>query len=250
MWQNCAPLRCPAKWHLTSCGRSELTAVNQLRNQLRLQSERPFIARGANAKRCDVCLLAVSNCICHHIKPSRSTLQIVLFYHLSEIYKPTNSGRLIADTLPNDTQAFLWHRTTPDNSLDSFLKEHAHECVILYPETESRRHNKCLVPSPAQLTSLGYKYVIVLDASWRQASKMLHQSRYLDSIPTYAIAPSSQRTFLTRHAKHDHQLATAEVVAMLFHEQDEKAVSESIQSLYEAFNQHSLAMRGRHKATS
>ena len=222
-----------------------MSSVHLLRQTLRTSSPRPFIARGANTKRCDRCLIALEHCICEAITEQTSPLQFVLLYHISEIFKPTNSGRLIADTFPNQTQAFLWHRTTPCDGFQQFLTQHAHEAVILYPLTEARSSSQCYVEPATQLLGINKRFVIVLDASWRQASKMLHQSRYLDSIPSYGIHPNSQRTFLARNAKHDHQLATAEVVAMLLHEQQAEAPSLTLQHAYQAFNQASLATRGR-----
>lgn len=222
--------------------------VDLLREKAKHNSQRAFIARGANAERCPSCLMASFACFCSQRTLEHSNVHITLLYHYTEIHKPTNSGRLIADLFPEQTHAYLWSRTDPEPELLERLDQLKTHSLILYPETDRRLANHqhlTTLPTPSAAHPL---HVIVLDATWRLASKMLHQSRWLDDIPTFAISDDVQRSFNVRHAKHEHQFATAEVMAMLLAQAGEMQQSDALASYYQTFNQHSLISRKRSTA--
>lgn len=90
-------------------------AVLRLRQQRLEQSTKPFRARGCRVVRCQRCLLPRKRCLCDTIQPQDARSRFCLVMFDTEPLKPSNTGRLIADILP-DTQAFLWSRTTPTRS--------------------------------------------------------------------------------------------------------------------------------------
>lgn len=217
--------------------------VDKLREQARIDSRRDFIARGANAKRCPSCLMATFACFCSHRHAQSCPVHFTLLYHYTEIHKPTNSGRLIADLFPQQTEAFIWSRTTPEPALLQRLQAFGDNNIILFPETEKRTElNNHLNQLPCNSKALN---IIILDATWRLASKMLHQSRWLDEIATFAISDEAQRSFKVRHAKHDNQFATAEVAAMLLSQANAEQQSTSLTNYYQIFNDHSMWSRRR-----
>lgn len=222
--------------------------VDKLREQAKQHSQRAFVARGANTTRCPSCLMADFACFCHLRTAQDSPILFTLLYHYTEIHKPTNSGRLIADLFPEHTQAYIWSRTEPEQALLERINHSNQRSIILYPETEKRlileTHTNMLPDTGAINTELPL-HVIVLDATWRLASKMLHQSRWLDAIPTFAISDDTQRSFKVRHAKHENQFATAEVVAMLLAQAGYAEQSHALANYYQIFNEHSLISRRR-----
>ncbi|WP_231908888.1 DTW domain-containing protein [Marinomonas sp. TW1] len=142
---------------------------------------RPFLARGSNAKRCPSCLMAKFACFCTQRQMQNTSLQFILLYHRDEIHKPTNSGRLIADLFPNQTKAFIWSRTEPDKALLNLLNELKESCTILFPNTETAQNQGRNVRDQQDIlktdeeTGKPHTFVI-LDGTWKQASKMFHQS--------------------------------------------------------------------------
>ncbi|SBS33512.1 DTW domain protein [Marinomonas aquimarina] len=217
--------------------------VDRLRTQAKQDSRREFVARGANAQRCPSCLMASFACFCDQRQAQTSPVHFTLLYHYTEIHKPTNSGRLIADLFPKQTEAYIWSRTEPEPLLLERLKAHQGRNVILFPGTDKREAaGTHLTELPPQDSPLN---IIVLDATWRLASKMLHQSRWLDSIPTFAIHDEAIRSFKVRHAKHDNQFATAEVAAMLLAQADATEQSQALAQYYQTFNDHSMWSRRR-----
>ena len=94
------------------------------------RAERPFHARGSKVIRCDACLLPAQNCICE-FKPEAGTDVAVLFLmYKGEYYKPTNTGRLIADVV-KDNHAFLWRRTEPDEALLKLLSDDKYFPIVV-----------------------------------------------------------------------------------------------------------------------
>src|SRR5699024_881777 len=91
-------------------------AVYHLRQQRLALSTKPFKARGCRVKCCQYCLLPVTQCICEESVSAQAKSQFCLIMFDGEVFKPSNTGKLIADVLP-DTQAYQWSRTDPDNPL-------------------------------------------------------------------------------------------------------------------------------------
>ncbi|MBJ7555114.1 tRNA-uridine aminocarboxypropyltransferase [Marinomonas spartinae] len=221
--------------------------VDKLRQQCQESAMRPFIARGANAIRCPSCLMAEFACFCQHRKTSDAPFQFILLFHRDEIHKPTNSGRLIADLYPNDTQAFLWHRTQPPAALLKQLKAIQGHCSILFPNTPTAQsQNRPPQPLPLPTPEEGSKHTfIVLDGTWKQASKMFHQSEWLKAIPHLEINSEAQRSFLVRHSSHRMQFATAEVVALLMDSLGYQQEAAKLLTYNNVFNTHCLNSRKR-----
>lgn len=221
--------------------------VDVLREQCKSASMRPFIARGSKAIRCSHCLMAEFACFCHLRENNDSPVDFILLFHRDEIHKPTNSGRLIADLFPDNTQAFLWSRTDPQQDLLNYLSNLQGNCTLLFPNTETAQtQNRQQRTAFPEVNKNSQKHTfIILDGTWKQASKMFHQSEWLKDIPHFEINSEAQRSFLVRHSQHKMQFATAEVTAMLLDSLGYSTASQKLLNYYQAFNAHCLASRKR-----
>ncbi|BFM48540.1 hypothetical protein THO17_07030 [Marinomonas sp. THO17] len=188
-----------------------------------------------------------SACFCDKRKAIESPVEFILLYHRDEIHKPTNSGRLIADLFPQHTQAFLWHRTEPEQALLDLLDARQHSISLLFPNTNTAQQQgrtPRLIADIQDPTQQPHTFVL-LDGTWKQASKMFHQSLWLHKIPHFEIQQAAQRSFLVRHAKHEKQFATAEITAMLLHNLGYEDQSLRLLNYYQVFNQACLRSRKR-----
>jgi DTW domain-containing protein YfiP len=88
-------------------------AVHRLHLYRKSISTTTYKARGQRVVRCQLCQLAKHFCICE-ITPSKENIEttagFLLLMYDTEVLKPSNTGKLIADIIP-DTFAFLWSRT-------------------------------------------------------------------------------------------------------------------------------------------
>lgn len=106
-------------------------AVYTLRQERLTASTKPFKARGCRVKRCHYCLLPVPQCLCQEIVPIHAKSQFCLIMYEGEVFKPSNTGKLIADILPN-TLAFQWSRTDPDPQLLAAIQDPTRQPYIIF----------------------------------------------------------------------------------------------------------------------
>lgn len=187
-------------------------AVLALRLAELAKTVKPFRARGSKVKRCALCLLPQTDCICAD-KPAPSANSAFLFLlYTGECFKPSNTGRLIADVAA-DHYAYVWDRTAPAPALLKLLQEPHYQPIVVFPH-EYAEPSRCISapPAAAELAAAGKKPLfIMLDGTWREAKKMFSKSPYLDAFPVLGLSPDKASGYVLREAAHLHQLCTAEV---------------------------------------
>lgn len=170
-------------------------------------SQRPFLARGSRVIRCHTCLLPNPHCICADRPKSDAGCAVAFLMYKGEYYKPTNTGRLIADVVP-DNYAFVWHRTEPDPKLLQLLNNPQYQPVLVFPH-EYAAPTRC-IDKPENKHGKTVLFIF-LDGTWREARKMFGKSPYLDGIPVLGVSPEISSNYLLREATHAFQHCTAEV---------------------------------------
>jgi hypothetical protein len=188
---------------------SHSNSILMLRLQELTQSTRTFRARGSKVIRCDACLLPQADCICA-AKPTvfcRSAFCFLMYK--GEAYKPSNTGRLIADVAP-DNHAFLWQRTEFDPRLLALLQDARYAPVVVFPHEYAEPQRRIYTPLAAQADTGKIPLFIMLDGTWREAKKMF-KSPYLADLPVLGIQPIGSSRYLMRDAAMAYQLCTAEV---------------------------------------
>lgn len=107
-------------------------AVLRLRAERLARATRPFLARGNRIHRCQRCLLPLKQCLCATLNPVAATSRFCLVMFDTEPMKPSNTGRLIADILP-DTEAFQWSRTEPPQALLDLVADARYQPMVVFP---------------------------------------------------------------------------------------------------------------------
>lgn len=202
-----------------------------LRAEELLKSERPFHARGSKVKRCDECLLPKQNCICCH-KPAQSTnVATVFLMYKGEYYKPTNTGRLIADVV-KENYAFLWHRTEPQAQLLELLNNSSYLPIVVFPHEYAHADNR--INQPPQIDDKKLLFIF-LDGTWREAKKMFSKSAYLANLPVLGVNVNETSDYLLREASHTFQHCTAEVGISVLELAGEKDGAETLAQYFSIF---------------
>lgn len=234
-------------------------SVDRLRAHHAAQSTREFNARGVSVKRCRQCLLCEKTCVCHwraavaDAEAGTSAVDWVLLLHRDEIFKPTNTGRLVADLFPDHTHAFCWDRTQPDEALLALLQDPKRLCFIIFPSDDNApRHSIApTIDVPYQPTSEKRKVtLILLDGTWKQARKMYRQSRWLNEVPLLDLKHllSSESlahlgNYRVRKAAEDGQLATCEAAAAALKGCGQDRAYAQLIDYFSIFNEHYIALR-------
>jgi len=221
-----------------------LHAVHQLYQYRKSLSTKPFGARGKKLIRCDFCLLGIQFCTCHLRQSLNSTLSFMLIMYDNEVLKPTNSGRLIADLIP-DTHAFLWNRTEPALEMLALLESDIYQPYLIFPEQYIE--NGQTIMNQVSLSQLNNKrpLLVMLDGSWREAIKMYRKSPYLQMMPVLSFAPEMLATYALRKGSHEFQLGTAEVAALAIEAAGEPLNGIALQKWFDLFVESSLLGRNR-----
>lgn len=251
-------------------------AVHQLNQYRKSISTTIYKARGQRVIRCELCQLAQQFCICDispNKQPVETTAGFLLLMYDTEVMKPSNTGKLIADLIP-DTFAFLWSRTQENPELLAVLNDEKWFPLVVFPQEyacDERKvfSNKVICPEGKR------PLFIMLDGSWREAKKMFRKSPYLDSFPMVsfdaktAIAaisgnyqsennsqlPNSQLSpvgqdsrYTVRKTELEHQFSTAEVAARVLAMHGESNNAQVLDLWFDVFNfqyQKSVCQRNK-----
>lgn len=215
-----------------------------LRAQRLAEATREFLARGKSVVRCEYCQLAAFACICSWRPELEAHSEFVLLMHRDEVFKPTNTGRLIADILPQQTHVFCWSRTEPAQELVDLLSDPQRRCVIVFPTdaNEAGAKPRALVtelPSDEKINTF-----ILLDGTWKQSGRMFHLSRWLEAIPCVVLPDVLVRGYVVRKSHQEHYVSTAEAAGLCLAMAGEQRVANALQDYFQLFNAHYLATRG------
>ena len=215
-------------------------AVFHLRAERLARSTRPFIARGSKSARCPRCRVIPSHCICALRPQVQAQAAVCLLMHDVEALKPTNTGWLIADVVP-DTFAFSWQRTQVDPSLLALLADPAYQPYLVFPgefvEPKSR------VLSKVEPMSGKRPLFVLLDATWTEARKMFRKSPYLDRFPVLSLAPEEISRYRLRRSRRDDHFCTAEVAAMCLGLAGDELAARTLDGWLDRFSAHYLAAK-------
>ncbi|WP_299792189.1 tRNA-uridine aminocarboxypropyltransferase [uncultured Shewanella sp.] len=223
----------------------QLHAVHKLYQYRKAISTKPFAARGKNLVRCECCLLAQAYCTCEYRKQLTSNNAFLLIMYDDEVLKPSNSGRLIADLIP-DTHAFIWSRTHANRKMLDLIQSPDYQPFVIFPG-EYGYENQTVVSeiTPSSIGAGKKPLFIMLDGSWREAIKMFRKSPYLHSLPLLSFTPDSAAKYGLRKGSRDFQLGTAEVAALALGASGEKGNADSLNAWFELFIESSIFSRSR-----
>ncbi|MFZ6720215.1 tRNA-uridine aminocarboxypropyltransferase [Undibacterium sp. Ji49W] len=223
-------------------------AVSRLRADRLLRSTRPFLARGGpKGERCSGCRLILSHCLCalRPIVPSRAAICLLMAEH--EALKPSNTGWLIADVVP-DTMAFAWARTEVNPALLAVLADPQWQPYVVFPGefVAPERVITDLLPADAPQTSAptsaGNKrpLFILLDATWPEARKIFKKSPYLNQFPVLSLLPEQLSRYRLRRSRRDDHLCTSEVAALCLALAGDTAAAQALEMYLDLFTDHYL----------
>ena len=224
--------------------KAPIHAVHRLYAYRKSLSTKPFGARGKKLIRCELCLLGELFCTCKHRQYLATKVSFMLLMYNDEVLKPTNSGRLIADLIP-DTHAFLWTRTDTDKGMLALLSDERYQPYLVFPQ-QYIEANQAVVSQilPENLQQLDGKQkiplLVMLDGSWREAIKMYRKSPYLHNMPVLSFAPETLATYALRKGSHDFQLGTAEVASLALTAAQEPQNGAALSAWFDLFVESSL----------
>jgi len=217
-------------------------AVARLRAARLARSAKPFLARGGSkGQRCEGCRLLPSHCLCALQTRVPTKAGICLLMADIEPLKPSNTGWLVADVVP-DTFAFGWARNEGSPELLALLADPQWQPYLVFPgeyAAPSRVVNA--LPDPdATPEQLRRPLFILLDGTWTEARKMFRKSPYLEGFPVLSLEPEQVSHYqLRRSQRHDH-FCTSEVAALCLQLAGQARAAATLQAYLEVYTHHYL----------
>lgn len=240
-------------------------AVHHLFQYRKSLSTTTYKARGQRVIRCEFCRLAKRFCICslapkQVCETQHSNAGFLLLMYDTEVLKPSNTGKLIADIIP-DTYAFLWSRTEQNSDLIALLNDEKWQPMIIFPGEYANEERE------VQINTVECKHgkkplFIMLDGSWREAKKMFRKSPYLNKYPlisfdakTFDTIENNQQSpvgddsrYTVRKTELEHQFSTADVAARVLDMFGEHNNAKLLDLWFDVFNyqyQKSVCQRNK-----
>ncbi|KNC10261.1 DTW domain-containing protein YfiP [Klebsiella sp. RIT-PI-d] len=217
-------------------------AVLRLRAERLARATRPFLARGNRVRRCQRCLLPLKNCLCATITADKARSQFCLVMFDTEPMKPSNTGRLIADILP-DTVAFQWSRTEPPQALLELVACTDYQPLVVFPAAYAGEQRQVLSVPPSGKPPL----FIMLDGTWTEARKMFRKSPWLDALPVISVDLSRVSSYRLREAQVEGQYCTAEVAIALLDLAGDTGAAATLGRHFSLFRERYLAGKLAHQ---
>jgi hypothetical protein len=158
-----------------------------------------------------------------------------------ETLKPSNTGWLIADVVP-DTMAFGWARTEVDPALLAVLADPQWQPYVVFPGEFVAPERVITTLPPANLPQNSHKrpLFILLDATWPEARKIFKKSPYLTQFPVLSLLPEQLSRYRLRRSRRDDHLCTSEVAALCMGLAGEAAAAHALELYLDVFTDHYL----------
>ncbi len=218
-------------------------AVSRLREQRMARSKRPFLARGALLVRCQRCRVSIDYCMCAWQPKVTADSAVCLLMHDTEPLKPTNTGWLIADVVP-DTFAFSWSRTDVEQRILDLLADPQWQPYLVFPEEYVPSERVVHTVPHSELKIAGKRPLfVVLDGTWTEARKMFRKSPYLADLPVLSLQPDDISRYRLRRSTREEHLCTAEVAALCLQLADDSMAALALEKWFARFSRHYLASR-------
>ena len=218
-------------------------AVSRLRVQRLAVASKPFVARGANIRRCTGCRLPPGHCICVLRPRAPASAGFCLLMGDIEALKPSNTGWLIADVV-TDTWAFGWSRTQCDPALLALLRDPQWQPYVVFPPEYTSASRVVSAPLPPAETGGRRPLFVLLDGTWSEARKMFRKSPYLDGLPVLGLHPEHASRYRLRRSAQDHHFCTAEIAALCLDLAGDAVAAEALDAWFGVFSERYLIARG------
>lgn len=221
-------------------------AFHHLYQQRLSLSTRVFNARGSKVERCKFCQVATQYCVCAHQPNIDSDVAVMLIMSENEVFKPSNTGRLILDTI-KEGYAFQWSRTEPDPQMLALINNPDYQPILVFPDEYVDDQTR-VVSQPGECFSQGKKpLIILLDGSWREARRIFRKSRYLDGLPVISIQPQAISQYIMRKSENEQHLSTAEVAVLVLQQLGEINAGNVLDGWFRVFRETYLLSKTRLK---
>lgn len=180
---------------------------------------------------CNKCGVPEMNCICNSVPKIKTNAKIWILSTEREFTRPSNTARLLKLVNPESTELILWERTKVPDKLIEYISSEEYEIYILFP-TEG---NELLERKVQDENSGKIPAYIILDGTWKEASKILRKSDYLKKLPRISLNPIHKSEYTLRRGASEGELCTIEAAIEVLKLNCEFENAQEIKSTFDLF---------------
>jgi len=191
-------------------------------------------------ERCTRCRLILSHCMCDLrpvLPPTGAAVCLIMAEF--EALKPSNTGWLIADVLP-ETTAFSWSRIAVDPGLPALLADPQWQPYLVFPG-EFAAPERVLTELPPARDKR--PLFVLLDGTWSEARKIFRKSPYLNALPVLSLQPDHLSRYRLRRSTHEHHFCTSEVAALCLALAGDLHAAQTLEAYLDVFSSRYLRAR-------
>lgn len=200
--------------------------------------------RKNRAGRCERCGLHLPLCVCDRFPTVESSAALVVVRHVREQWKPTNTGRWLADMVPGTVLTHYGQREPPFDATP--LERPDVRFCVLFPregatvlDPEGMRALRAAL-EPGQ--RLGF---VLLDGTWHQCSRMSRRVPVVGDLPCVALPPGPLSRWGVRTQHEEQGLSTFEAAVRLVSLVDGPAKAATLQAIFHEIAARMMYMKGR-----
>ncbi len=176
-------------------------------------------------------------CICESIPSYTIDTRLVLIMHRREYKKPTATGPLALEALPNSELRIHGHLDRPLDLSDLHIAER--RTLLLYPGDDVPILSRDFLDRDKRPVTL-----VVPDGNWRQAAKMGRRLPGLEHAEMVRLPEGKETRWGIRKECHAQGLATFEAIARAIGIIESPDVQSSMEELFRLMVQRTLDSRG------
>jgi DTW domain-containing protein len=179
-------------------------------------------------KSCLLCKSTQSRCYCAHVPSVRTRTRFLILQHILEVPKTSNTGRAAARALMNCELRVYGAPASKVEPMPSLLEGFETEVAVLFPT--------------GTFTTVAPQNVVVLDASWSQARRMLQRIPELQRMRRISLNVPTERQSL-RDAP-PAGCSTLEALAYFVEAAEDRDKGQALHELHAHLVQRNLIARG------
>ncbi len=200
--------------------------------------------RKKRAGRCDRCGLHLALCVCDRFPEVTTEASLVVVRHNRERFKPTNTGRWLADMVPGTVITHYGQREPPFDAT-ALLREDVRYCVLYPREDATVLDAEGLARLRADLAPGQRLGFALLDGTWHQCSRMSRRVPVVQDLPCVALPPGPVSRWGVRTQHDERGLSTFEAGVRLVSLVDGPERAAPLQAIFHEIAARMMFMKGR-----
>lgn len=155
---------------------------------------------------CSDCERPIKTCLCSEIVQLSCDYQLIILQDPKEAKHALSSAPILAKSIIG-SRLIIGEQFDPIQILG---KNWQQESLLVFPSENSLNSE--------QAQQQKFKYIILLDGTWRKVSRLLHLNPWLNELTSISIRASSASKYTIRKSPRDDGLSTIEAAACILND--------------------------------